>query len=135
MAFNVICVCCYYSIAIYRLSKRAFECYTDSGLQNQTDIKSAKMITKRYKKGAFFEFLDIRHKLWKLQFFMLILVSSIAFGSTILQLIREKCQKLDVESGAYIAKNEDKCDSKVNWINDIEFYLFMFGMYKPIIAE
>jgi hypothetical protein len=66
MAFNVICVCCYYSIATIRLSKRAFECYTDSGLQTQTDIKSAKMITKRYKKGAFFEFLDIRGKLWKI---------------------------------------------------------------------
>ena len=55
------------------------------------------MITKRYKKGAFFEFLDIRHKLWKVQFFMLIVCSSVAFGSTLLQLIKEKCMVYDEE--------------------------------------
>jgi hypothetical protein len=140
MAFNVICVCCYYSIATYKLSKRAFECYTDSGLQSQTDIKSAKMITKKYKKGAFFEFLDIRHKLWKLQFFVLVLVSSIAFGSTILQLVREKCQIYDPDAKDFRPKSssdevgydDSKCSDRIRNINDIEFYLFMFGMYKPI---
>lgn len=32
MAFNVLCVCLYYSIATIKLSKRAFDCYNDSGL-------------------------------------------------------------------------------------------------------
>jgi hypothetical protein len=32
MVFNVICVCLYYSIATVRLSKRAFNCYNESGL-------------------------------------------------------------------------------------------------------
>lgn len=32
MVFNVICVCLYYTIATVRLSKRAFDCYNESGL-------------------------------------------------------------------------------------------------------
>jgi len=95
------------------------------------------MITKRYKKGAFFEFLDIRHKLWKIQFSMLIIVASIAFGSTLIQLMKEKCLTYN-DQGDLVPKSGDDysyCNDRVSFINDSLFYLFMGGMFKPIETD
>jgi hypothetical protein len=66
MAFNISCVCIYYALATIRLSKRAMESYKQSGIQSQTDLKIAKMITKQYKIEASYDFLRIRHVLWKI---------------------------------------------------------------------
>ena len=65
MAINLLCVCIYYLLASYRLQKRAMKDFHESGLQSQTDLACAYMITKKFKKGAQYEFLQIRHNLWK----------------------------------------------------------------------
>jgi hypothetical protein len=52
----------------------------------------AKMITKRFKVGAFYEFLKIRHTLWKIQFSILIIALCVGFPSTILSKIRRKLE-------------------------------------------
>jgi hypothetical protein len=52
----------------------------------------AKMITKRFKVGAFYEFLQIRHNIWKIQFTVLILALCIGFPSTVLSKIRRKLE-------------------------------------------
>lgn len=83
----------------------------------------AKMITKSYKKGAFYEFHDIRHKLWKIQFIVLITVSSLAFASTILLIIREKYNS-DV--------NRHQYEREIKFMDDTTFYLFMCGIYKGL---
>jgi hypothetical protein len=52
MCFNIGCVCLFYSVASWRMNNSAMRCYQESGLQDQTDLKIAKMITKNYKMSA-----------------------------------------------------------------------------------
>jgi len=58
----------------------------------------ANMITKRYKIGAFYEFLQIRKTLWKLQFTCLIIALILGFPTTILEKIRAKLAYADAEA-------------------------------------
>ena len=90
MGFNLICVCLYYTIATVRLSRRAHYNYQLSGLQSQTDLRLAKMITKSYKVGSFYEFLAIRKVIWRIQFGALLLAGAIGALSPLLAKGRDK---------------------------------------------
>lgn len=90
MCFNLCCVCYLYTRAVYRLQKRAVESHKLSGLQSQTDLNIAAMVTKRYKIGAFYEFLDVRSRLWKLQFQILVVAACFGFGSSLISELRSK---------------------------------------------
>lgn len=50
----------------------------------------ASMVTKRYKIGAFYEFLTVRSRLWRLQFQVLVVAACLGFGSTIIFQIRTR---------------------------------------------
>jgi hypothetical protein len=120
MFFNIACVCIYYAMATIRLSMRAQECYTNSGVQSQTDMKTAKMITKQYKKSAFFEFLRVRHVLWKFQSGVLLVACSLGFITTLLSKFRLRLQHQDP---IYHQQSIEKIDT-------LTFYVFMSGIFK-----
>ena len=120
MCFNIGCVCLFYSIATYRLNQKAMMCYKESGLQSQTDLKIAKMVTKNYKTSAFCVFLRIRHTLWKIQFVSLIFVSILGFLSTLLSKYRNRLNYID----PVWHKNS------IDAIDKVTFYVFMAGLYK-----
>ena len=48
------------------------------------------MITKKYKVGAFYEFLKIRKVIWRIQFVALIIAASIGALSPLLTKYRDK---------------------------------------------
>ena len=50
------------------------------------------MITKRYKIGSFYEYLNVRKLVWNIQFIVLVLALVIGFPSTILTKIRDKLE-------------------------------------------
>lgn len=50
------------------------------------------MIAKKYKISAHYEFLQIRHKLWKFQFFIISMACILGFPTTVLQKEVEKLQ-------------------------------------------
>jgi hypothetical protein len=81
------------------------------------------MIAKKYKISAHYEFLQIRHKLWKFQFVVISLACIMGFPTTILQKEVEKLQyKMDQGEGdqtAYIDK-----------LTKYLFYLFFSGIFK-----
>jgi hypothetical protein len=120
MLFNICCVCFYYTIASVRLYKRAVKSFETSGLLNQTDLKISNMLTKKYKIGAFYEFLTIRETMWKIQFAVLVIACCIGFPTTLLQLLRKK---LAFEDRAYHQNSIDKIDF---WV----FYIYMLGIFK-----
>jgi hypothetical protein len=120
MCFNIGCVCLFYSVATWKLNKKAMMCYQESGLQSQTDLKIAKMVTKNYKTGAFCVFLQIRHTLWKIQFSMLIFVSCLGFLTTLLSKYRSRLNYLDPVWHA----------NSIRYIDQMTFYVFMAGLYK-----
>jgi hypothetical protein len=90
MAFNLCCVCYFYTTAVYRLQKRATESHKLSGLQSQADLNIATMVTKRYNIGAFYEFLTVRSRMWRLEFQVLVVAACLGFGSTLIFKVREQ---------------------------------------------
>lgn len=59
-----------------------------TGLQAQSDVQMARLITKRYKKEASFQFLEARKTAWRRLFTALILVSLLAYPTPILLKVR-----------------------------------------------
>jgi hypothetical protein len=90
LAFNLVCVCAYYSIAALRLQSRAERNYRLSGLLGQTDLNSAGAISRQHKIGGFYEFLTIRKTIWRIQIIALVVVSSIAYPTTLLVRHRDR---------------------------------------------
>lgn len=119
MAFNILCVCCFYMIATHRLHQRAHLNFDRSGLQSQCDVKMAQIITKRYKSESYYEFLSIRRSLWNIQVTALFICTFIGFPTSILYQIREK-QLVDPTANADVIKK----------IDNISFWVFMAGIYK-----
>lgn len=142
MCFNLCCVCVFYTKAVYRLQKRATESHKLSGLQSQTDLNIASMVTKRYKIGAFYEFLSVRSRLWRLQFQVLVVAACLGFGSTIIFQIRtryadaEYVQKMAKhqfggnatahDHPAFYASYEHVKES----LDTLTFWVFVAGIYK-----
>ena len=88
MLFNLICVCLYYTVASRKLQTRAMNDYYESGLQSQTDLAFAYIITKKFKISAFYQFLKVRKIVWKIQFGVVVVMACIGFPSTILFKVR-----------------------------------------------
>jgi len=79
----------------------------------------ASMITKDYKIGSFFEFLQLRNKLWQVQFNVMVIVACIGFPTTMLQKYR---LKLDI--------NLESNQSTIVLIDKINFWVFFIGFFK-----
>ena len=54
-----------------------------------------RIVTKKYRVGAQFEFLRIRSKLWKVQAAVLVIAAVISFPSTMLARARDKLAMMD----------------------------------------
>jgi hypothetical protein len=65
MCLNLVGVVCFYTIATFRLQSRATDTLEAFGMQSQTDLQTAKLMTKEYKKISHAEFLGIRAIVWK----------------------------------------------------------------------
>jgi len=48
------------------------------------------MVTKRYNIGAFYEFLNVRSRLWRLEFQVLVVAACLGFGSTLIFKVRQQ---------------------------------------------
>lgn len=147
MCFNLCCVCVFYTRAVYRLQKRATESHKLSGLQSQTDLNIASMVTKRYKIGAFYEFLSVRSRLWRLQFQVLVVAACLGFGSTIIFQIRTRYADADyvhrmakhhfsslgglenASTDALRAYNATYVSAKES-LDTLTFWVFVAGIYK-----
>ena len=129
MSFNLCCVCYFYTTAVYRLQKRAAESHKLSGLQSQTDLNIAAMVTKRYNIGAFYEFLTVRSRLWRLEFQVLVVAACLGFGSTLIFKVRQQLIADDNHAGTNThAKAIDALDT-------LTFWVFVTGIYKDHRAK
>ena len=88
----------------------------------------ANMITKRYKIGAFYEFLQIRKTLWKLQFTCLIIALVLGFPTTVLEKLRATLAYADAQSVAQGGDAEHAAD--VELLDSILYKVFIAGIYK-----
>jgi len=79
MTFNIFCMCSYYIVTTYKLNKRAMRYFRLSGLQTQTDLNTANIITKQFKTGAFYESLKIRTLIWRIQIVVVGLCATIGY--------------------------------------------------------
>jgi len=88
--FNVCCVCYLYAMATIHLNNKAVKNFEQSGLQSQCDLKLSSLITRRYQKESFQEFLKLRRQIWHIQFVALIILICIGYPSEILYTLRER---------------------------------------------
>lgn len=79
------------------------------------------MVSKKYTKGAFFEFLHIRHKIWRIQITVFIICCILGFPTTILSSIRQKL----VNYEDYPLKQE-----QINKIDSMIYTIFVLGIFK-----
>lgn len=124
MLMNLLCVCVFYMVATYRLQKRAEGSLKLFGLQAQTDLCIANMVTKEHKKGSAYEFLKIRDQVWKLQFTLLVIGACLGFPSTLLYKIRTKLDDDPIGNQDLLQK-----------IDSVTFYVFFSGIYKDFRPE
>lgn len=78
------------------------------------------MVSKKYTKGAFFEFLHIRHKIWKIQITVFIICCILGFPTTILSTMRHKFERGD---DAHKVECINKLDSMI-------YTVFVLGIFK-----
>jgi hypothetical protein len=78
------------------------------------------MITKKYKIGAFYEFLVVREKFWKIQFTVLIVVICLGFPTTLFQKIRNK----------HILQGLKEDSEEIQLIDLIIYWSFTLGLFK-----
>mmetsp|Transcript_21580 Transcript_21580/g.33240 ORF Transcript_21580/g.33240 Transcript_21580/m.33240 type:complete len:435 (-) Transcript_21580:108-1412(-) len=123
---NVLCVCYFYMMATLHLNRKAAKNFEESGLQSQCDLKFSQLITRRYKKESFQEFLRLRRKIWHFQFFALIVLICIGYPSEILYTLRERFEK---EYDTDKVKYADNL-SKIEKVDNISFWVFFSGLYK-----
>lgn len=83
-------ICFFYVKTTTKLYKRSFSEHIESGLQSQTDLRMAGLITKKYNIGAYYEFFNLRNKLWKTQIIVFTVFCLLAFPTTMIGDIREK---------------------------------------------
>ena len=86
----------------------------------------ANMITKRYKIGAFYEFLQIRKSLWKLEFTCLIIALILGFPTTILEKVRAKLAYAD----AQVADDARQHTADIELLDSLLYKVFITGIYK-----
>jgi hypothetical protein len=87
------------------------------------------MVTKRYNIGAFYEFLAVRSRLWRLEFQVLVVAACLGFGSTLILKVRQQLVLDDAHAGTNThAKAIDALDT-------LTFWVFVSGIYKDQRAE
>ena len=120
MLFHMVCVCTFYALATVKLNRRALQNFHESGLQSQVDLKMASMITKDYKIGSFFEFLQLRNRIWAFQFNVMLVVACLGFPTTMLQKYRQQIVAEDPTANKELIE-------KIDFIN---FWIFFGGFFK-----
>lgn len=80
----------------------------------------ASMITKDYKTGSFFEFLQLRNRIWTVQFNVMLAVACLGFPTTLLQ--KSRAQMVAEDPTA----NQDLIE-KIDFVN---FWIFFCGFFK-----
>lgn len=120
MLFHMACVCFFYAQATIRLNRRALQNFRESGLQSQVDLKMASMITKNYKIGSFFEFLELRNNIWKFQFNVMLVVACLGFPTTVLQKYRV----------GLVADDPTAHKELIAKIDVVNFWIFFGGFWK-----
>ena len=126
MAFNVICVCAFYTLATMRLQQRATTDFLLSGLLGQTDLGTANAITRQYKIGAFYEFLQVRRTMWRVQIVALVIAAVLGFPSTLLVQYREKLLRMPATELLSPEAVKGSLES-VDWWT---FWFFIAGVFK-----
>jgi hypothetical protein len=72
-----------------KVGRRAENIQKIAGVQSQCDVQMARMVTKRYKKEAFYEYLAMRKKTWRYMFAILIIASLLQYPTPIIDKIRK----------------------------------------------
>lgn len=90
MCFQLVCVCAYYMLAIYRLAARARFNRNRACLRGQCDIRTASLITKNFNRESFYEFLSLRRTLWHIQFTVFIIATCIGYPTELLYKLGKK---------------------------------------------
>jgi len=120
MLLNVILVCFLYTHATVRLSKCSQEYFQQSGMQSQIDLQMASLISKKYQKGAFYELLTIRKRIWKIQLTLLLIVGIMGFPTTLLNIARVK----------FVDESYEKNKEVIAKIDAWTFWIFISGLWK-----
>jgi Ca2+/Na+ antiporter len=130
MFINVICISYFYLRMSTKINRRAMEVFHESGLQGQTDLKMAGLITKKYNIAVSVEFNALRNKLWKIQFLILSLAICIGFSSTLIYRFRDF---LDYELNTIDPSDNVKMNGIKKHIEATDWWTFWFfigGIYK-----
>ena len=77
-----------------RVGRRAENIQKVAGVQSQCDIQIARLVTKRYKKEAFYEYLALRKKAWRYMFGLLIFASLLQYPTPLI----DKIRKMDLDT-------------------------------------
>lgn len=88
MCVNLCLLGSYFMFVTRNVGKRAEIIQKVSGVQSQCDVEMARLVTKRYKKEAFYEFLSARKKTWYYMFIMLMIVALLQYPTPILEKIK-----------------------------------------------
>lgn len=78
------------------------------------------MITKNYKIGSFFEFLQLRDRIWKWQFNVMLIVACLGFPTTVLQKYRQQL----------VADDPTAHEALIEKIDYLNFWIFFAGFWK-----
>jgi ABC-type microcin C transport system permease subunit YejB len=84
MFVNLFLVCMFYTLSTIRLQKRSTLTHRLTGLLSQTDLINANAITKQYKIGAAYEFLEVRRIIWRIQIILALIVAIIGYPTVLL---------------------------------------------------
>lgn len=86
---NLFLLITYFFTVTIKVGRRAENIQKIAGVQSQCDVLMARMITKRYKKEAFYEFLAMRKKTWRYLFAILIIGSLLQYPTPLLDKVRK----------------------------------------------
>jgi hypothetical protein len=85
----------------------------------------AELISKRYKNDSFYVFLDVRQRIWNIQFTVLAFVVIIAYPMVLLDTVRQKLIEKETLNG----NSNPERSPNVLVIDEISFWAFMTGLY------
>lgn len=90
-SFYLICsICLFYALLTFRIGNVAIEIYKHSGLLEQTDLKMAGIITKKFNQRVQGEFISLRSKFWRWQMNIFVVCVSLGFATTLIYRERDQ---------------------------------------------
>ena len=87
--FNIFLLITLFFNVTIRVGRRAENIQKVAAVQSQCDVQMARIITKRYKKEAFYEYLAMRKKTWRYMFGLLIIASLLQYPTPLIDKIRK----------------------------------------------